>query len=174
MSLSLILRGHRLVEQKLALAVEAQQSWNVGARVGLAVKTAQQPFLKQCEHRHRESRRHLSDRCQRRQHHGPALADDLQRLTDHVALGNPNSQHGRVGHHTMRQVADQSRGLSHRSGEMGRSEYKGLVAFAICDIDHHNLFRPGQPRTLDRTATDAAAADHHDGVARAHLGGVDR
>ena len=85
-----------------------------------------------------------------------------------------NSQHGRVGHHTMRQVADQSGGLSHRSGEMGCSEYKGLVAFAICDIDHHNLFRPGQPRTLDGAATDAAAADHHDGVARAYLGGVDR
>src|SRR6202034_1700482 len=52
--------------------------------------------------------------------------------------------------------------------------YKALVAFAICDIDYHNLFRPGQPRTLDGAATDAAAADHHDGVARAHLGGIDR
>src|SRR6202012_3254098 len=61
-----VLGGHRLVEEKLALAVEAQQSRNVGAGIGLAVKTAQQPFLKQREHRHREGRRHVGDRCQRR------------------------------------------------------------------------------------------------------------
>ena len=35
-----VLGGHRLIEQKLAVAVEAEQSMYVGTRVGLAVKTS--------------------------------------------------------------------------------------------------------------------------------------
>jgi len=57
---------------------------------------------------------------------------------------------------------------------MGCPELKDFVPFAFRDINRHDLFRAGQSRALDGAATDAAAADHHDGVAWTHLGGVDR
>ena len=49
---------------------------------------------------------------------------------------------------------------------MGGAELESLVALAFHDVDHDDLLRAGQPRTLDRTAADATAADHHNGVAR--------
>src|ERR1700757_3236228 len=69
----LVLGGDGLVEQQLAAPVQAYQARDVGARVGLAVKASQEPFLEQREQCQRQRRRHVGHRCQGRGHHGTAF-----------------------------------------------------------------------------------------------------
>ena len=86
---------------------------------------------------------------------------------------HPRGQDHHVGHPALGQLGQQQVGLEDGRGAVRGADLLGLVHLERQGVDRDDVAGPGDPGPLDGARPDAAAAHHHDRLARPDLGPVD-